>query len=188
MTTEWTIERWAPVRRGGWRQYLLTEPRQRASADLAPRRPPVGGDVRADPSGADGAPRSDSSRPPGARPQSGHRSPDRYSAHGRRHAVLIDHLGLDKPDLVGYSMGGGVAFLTASMYPIRLASSSGLGEHSTRSRSGRDACPRGPGECCRSRGYEGDPDVPVHEMVAPRPHRFLARFPPPKGPRSDMLS
>src|SRR5262245_7173609 len=28
-------------------------------------------------------------------------------------AALIDHLALDRPDVVGYSMGGGVAFLTA---------------------------------------------------------------------------
>ena len=31
-------------------------------------------------------------------------------------AALIDHLGLDKPDLVGYSLGGGVAFFTAVNY------------------------------------------------------------------------
>jgi pimeloyl-ACP methyl ester carboxylesterase len=32
-------------------------------------------------------------------------------------AALIDHLGLEKPDLVGYSLGGGVAFFTAVKYP-----------------------------------------------------------------------
>lgn len=32
-------------------------------------------------------------------------------------AALMDHLGLEKPDLVGYSLGGGVAFFTASKYP-----------------------------------------------------------------------
>jgi pimeloyl-ACP methyl ester carboxylesterase len=32
-------------------------------------------------------------------------------------AALIDHLGLDKPDLVGYSLGGGVALHTAAQYP-----------------------------------------------------------------------
>jgi pimeloyl-ACP methyl ester carboxylesterase len=31
--------------------------------------------------------------------------------------ALIDHLGLEEPDLVGYSLGGGVAFETASKYP-----------------------------------------------------------------------
>lgn len=32
-------------------------------------------------------------------------------------AALIDHLGLDRPDLLGYSLGGGVALQTASKYP-----------------------------------------------------------------------
>ncbi len=32
-------------------------------------------------------------------------------------AALIGHLGLDKPDLVGYSLGGGVALQTAAKYP-----------------------------------------------------------------------
>jgi len=32
-------------------------------------------------------------------------------------AALIGHLGLDKPDLVGYSLGGGVALHTAAKYP-----------------------------------------------------------------------
>jgi pimeloyl-ACP methyl ester carboxylesterase len=35
-------------------------------------------------------------------------------------AALIDHLGLDKPDLVGYSLGGGVAFFTAVKYPDKI--------------------------------------------------------------------
>ena len=32
-------------------------------------------------------------------------------------AALIEHLGLDKPDVVGYSLGGGVAFQTAVSAP-----------------------------------------------------------------------
>jgi pimeloyl-ACP methyl ester carboxylesterase len=35
-------------------------------------------------------------------------------------AALIDHLGLDKPDLVGYSLGGGVALQTAIQHPERI--------------------------------------------------------------------
>src|SRR6202011_3903000 len=34
-------------------------------------------------------------------------------------AALIDHLGLDKPDVVGYSLGGGVALQTAAKYPAK---------------------------------------------------------------------
>ena len=35
-------------------------------------------------------------------------------------AALIDHVGLDKPDVVGYSLGGGVAFWTAVKYPEKI--------------------------------------------------------------------
>ena len=35
-------------------------------------------------------------------------------------AALIDHLELDKPDIVGYSLGGGVAFFTAVKYPEKV--------------------------------------------------------------------
>src|SRR5215471_35911 len=35
-------------------------------------------------------------------------------------AALIDHLGLDQPDLVGYSLGGGVALHTAVKYPAKI--------------------------------------------------------------------
>ena len=35
-------------------------------------------------------------------------------------AALIDHLGLEKPDVVGYSLGGGVAFFAAVKYPDKI--------------------------------------------------------------------
>jgi pimeloyl-ACP methyl ester carboxylesterase len=35
-------------------------------------------------------------------------------------AALIDHLGIEKPDVVGYSLGGGVAFHTAVKYPEKI--------------------------------------------------------------------
>src|SRR4051795_13660648 len=35
-------------------------------------------------------------------------------------AALIDHLELDAPDLVGYSLGGGVALHTAAKYPAKV--------------------------------------------------------------------
>jgi len=34
-------------------------------------------------------------------------------------AALIDYLGLDRPDIVGYSLGGGVALHTAAKYPAK---------------------------------------------------------------------
>ncbi|HET7517821.1 MAG TPA: alpha/beta hydrolase, partial [Actinomycetes bacterium] len=35
-------------------------------------------------------------------------------------AALIDHLGLDRPDLVGFSLGGWVALHTAAKYPAKV--------------------------------------------------------------------
>jgi pimeloyl-ACP methyl ester carboxylesterase len=35
-------------------------------------------------------------------------------------AALIDHLGLDHPDVTGFSLGGGVAFWTAVKYPTKV--------------------------------------------------------------------
>ncbi|MEV4639978.1 alpha/beta hydrolase [Actinoplanes sp. NPDC049548] len=35
-------------------------------------------------------------------------------------AALIDHLGLDRPDVVGYSLGGGVALLVAIRHPEKV--------------------------------------------------------------------
>src|SRR5918999_399786 len=35
-------------------------------------------------------------------------------------AAIIDHLGLDRPDVVGYSLGGGVAFHVAVKYPEKV--------------------------------------------------------------------
>ena len=35
-------------------------------------------------------------------------------------AALIDHLGLEQPDVVGYSLGGGVALMTAVKYPNKV--------------------------------------------------------------------
>jgi pimeloyl-ACP methyl ester carboxylesterase len=35
-------------------------------------------------------------------------------------AALIDHLGVDRPDIVGYSLGGGVALHTAARYPAKV--------------------------------------------------------------------
>jgi pimeloyl-ACP methyl ester carboxylesterase len=35
-------------------------------------------------------------------------------------AALIEHLGLDQPDLIGYSLGGGVALLAAAKYPAKV--------------------------------------------------------------------
>ncbi|MGH2402126.1 MAG: alpha/beta fold hydrolase [Candidatus Limnocylindria bacterium] len=88
-------------------------------------------------------------------------------------AALIDHLGLDKPDLVGYSLGGGVAFFTAVKYPEKVGK---LVMAAANIR--RDAIPA---EMLAQQGQvnaaaaEFMKDTPMYELyhrVAPRPEDF----------------
>jgi pimeloyl-ACP methyl ester carboxylesterase len=88
-------------------------------------------------------------------------------------AALIDHLGLEKPDLVGYSLGGGVAFFTAVKYPQKVGK---LVIASANIR--RDAIP--PEMLAQqaqvsSASVEFMKDTPmyqVYQRVAPRPEDF----------------
>jgi pimeloyl-ACP methyl ester carboxylesterase len=88
-------------------------------------------------------------------------------------AALIDHLGLEKPDLVGYSLGGGVAFFTAVKYPDKVGR---LVMAAANIR--RDAIPP---EMLAQQGQvsaaaaEFMKDTPMYELyhrVAPRPENF----------------
>ena len=88
-------------------------------------------------------------------------------------AALIDHLGLEQPDLVGYSLGGGVAFFTAVKYPDKVGK---LVMTSANIR--RDAIPP---EMLAQQGQvsgaavEFMKDTPMYELyqrVAPRPDDF----------------
>jgi pimeloyl-ACP methyl ester carboxylesterase len=88
-------------------------------------------------------------------------------------AALIDHLGLDKPDIVGYSLGGGVAFFTAVKYPDKVGK---LVVAAANIR--RDAIPA---EMLAQQGQvsaaavEFMKDTPMYELyqrVAPRPEDF----------------
>jgi pimeloyl-ACP methyl ester carboxylesterase len=88
-------------------------------------------------------------------------------------AALIDHLGLDKPDVVGYSLGGGVALQTAVKYPHKVRR---LVVVSANIR--RDAIPA---EMLAQQGQvnaaaaEFLKDTPMHQLyqrVAPRPEDF----------------
>jgi pimeloyl-ACP methyl ester carboxylesterase len=88
-------------------------------------------------------------------------------------AALIDHLELEKPDVVGYSLGGGVAFFAASKYPEKVGR---LVIASANIR--RDAIPA---EMLAQQGQvnasaaEFLNDTPMYELytrVAPRPEDF----------------
>jgi pimeloyl-ACP methyl ester carboxylesterase len=77
-------------------------------------------------------------------------------------AALIDHLGLDRPDLVGFSLGGWVALHTAAKYPAKVGR---LVMASANTRP--DAIypemrlQQGPGERGRGRVHDRHPDVPA---------------------------
>jgi pimeloyl-ACP methyl ester carboxylesterase len=88
-------------------------------------------------------------------------------------AALIDHLGLEKPDLVGYSLGGGVAFFTASKYPEKVRKLVMASAHIN-----SDAMPaemRDQQAEVNAGAVESLKDTPMYELyqrVAPRPEDF----------------
>ena len=88
-------------------------------------------------------------------------------------AALIDHLGLEKPDLVGYSLGGGVAFFTASKYPEKVRK---LVMAAANIR--RDAIPaemlaqQGQVSAAAAEFMKDTPMYQLYQKVAPRPEDF----------------
>jgi pimeloyl-ACP methyl ester carboxylesterase len=88
-------------------------------------------------------------------------------------AALIDHLGLDKPDIVGYSLGGGVAMFTAVKYPEKVGRLVSAAAHAR-----RDAIPA---EMLAQQAQVSAAAVPfmkdtpmyrLYQRVAPRPDDF----------------
>jgi pimeloyl-ACP methyl ester carboxylesterase len=88
-------------------------------------------------------------------------------------AALIDHLELEEPDVVGYSLGGGVAFFTAVAYPHKVRK---LVMASTNIR--REAIPPemlAQQAQVNSGAVEFMKETPMYELyhrVAPRPEDF----------------
>jgi pimeloyl-ACP methyl ester carboxylesterase len=88
-------------------------------------------------------------------------------------AALIDHLGLDKPDVVGYSLGGGVALQTAMKYPAKIRR---LVAASANIR--RDAIPaemlaqQGQVSAAATEFMKDTPMYQLYQRVAPRPQDF----------------
>ena len=88
-------------------------------------------------------------------------------------AVLIRHLKLEKPDLVGYSLGGGVAFQTAVKYPELVGR---LVVVSANIR--RDALPaemlgqQGQVNAAAAEFLKDTPMYQLYQRVAPRPEDF----------------
>ena len=88
-------------------------------------------------------------------------------------AALIDHLGLQKPDVVGYSLGGGVAFQVAIKYPEKVGR---LGSASANIR--RDAIypemlqQQGQVSAAAAEFMKDTPMYQLYQRVAPRPEDF----------------
>src|SRR3954465_11879339 len=87
--------------------------------------------------------------------------------------ALIDHLGLEKPDVVGYSLGGGVALFTAVKYPEKVGK---LVSASANVR--RDAIPaemlaqQAQVNAAAVEFMKDTPMYQVYQRVAPRPEDF----------------
>jgi pimeloyl-ACP methyl ester carboxylesterase len=88
-------------------------------------------------------------------------------------AALIDHLGLEKPDLVGYSLGGGVAFFTAVKYPDKVGRLIVASAHIR-----RDAIPpemlaqQAQVNAAAAELLKDTPMYQLYQQVAPRPEDF----------------
>jgi pimeloyl-ACP methyl ester carboxylesterase len=88
-------------------------------------------------------------------------------------AALIDHLKLDKPDLVGYSLGGGVAFHTAVKYPQKVRRLVAAAANIR-----RDAIPpemlaqQGQVNAAAAEFMKDTPMYQLYQRVAPRPQDF----------------
>jgi len=88
-------------------------------------------------------------------------------------AALIDHLGLEKPDLVGYSLGGGVAMQTAAKYPDKVGKLVAASVNLTP--DALDPALRAQQGQVNAAAAEFMKDTPMYELyhrVAPRPEDF----------------
>ena len=87
--------------------------------------------------------------------------------------ALIDHLGLDKPDVVGYSLGGGVAFHTAVRYPDKVRRLVFASAHIR-----RDAIPpemlaqQAQVNAAAAEFMKDTPMYQLYQQLAPRPEDF----------------
>jgi pimeloyl-ACP methyl ester carboxylesterase len=88
-------------------------------------------------------------------------------------AALVDHLGLDRPDVVGYSLGGGVALRVAARYPAKVGR---LVAASAYIRAGavypEIQAQQGQVNAAAAEFMKGTPMYELYQRVAPRPEDF----------------
>ena len=88
-------------------------------------------------------------------------------------AALIDLLGLDRPDVFGYSLGGGVAFWLASKYPERVGRLILLSTHARRDAIYTDMlAQQGQLSSASAEFMKDTPMYQLYQRVAPEPENF----------------
>lgn len=88
-------------------------------------------------------------------------------------AALIDHLGLDRPDVVGFSLGGGVALLTAIRHPDKVGRLVSASAHIRRSAIYADMLgQQGQVNAAAAEFMKDTPMYELYQRVAPRPQDF----------------
>ena len=88
-------------------------------------------------------------------------------------AALIDHLGLDRPDVVGYSLGGGVALQLATRHPDRVGKLVVISAHIRRDAIYPDMlAQQGQVSSAAVEFMKGTAMYQLYQRVAPRPEDF----------------
>jgi len=88
-------------------------------------------------------------------------------------AALIAHLGLDRPDMVGYSLGGGVALLTAIKYPDKVRRLVSASANIRRNAIYPDMlAQQGQVGAAAAEFMKDTPMYQLYQRVAPRPEDF----------------
>jgi pimeloyl-ACP methyl ester carboxylesterase len=88
-------------------------------------------------------------------------------------AALIGHLGLDKPDVVGFSLGGGVALLTAIRHPSRVGRLVAVSANIRRSAVYPEMfAQQGQVSAASAEFLKETPMYELYQRVAPRPEDF----------------
>ncbi|MET7400270.1 alpha/beta fold hydrolase [Dactylosporangium sp. NPDC005572] len=88
-------------------------------------------------------------------------------------AALIDHLGLDRPDVVGYSLGGGIAFNVAIRHPERVGRLVAASANIRRSAIYPDMlAQQGQVSAAAAEFMKETPMYEAYQRLAPRPEDF----------------